>query len=116
MTRVPEAGTPCVGVRVPGPVTEIPVGGCPLHDVDVATGDEKPLRGVTTILTVALPDGVSDTDTGDADMEKPGCACAEIVSVNAATWFRLPLAPVICMLYVPGFDDEATATTMVETR
>jgi hypothetical protein len=115
MTRIPEAATLGVGVRVPGPVTEIPVGGCPLHEVDVLTGDEKPLMDATTMLTVALPDGVSDTDAGDADIAKPGSACDEMVSVNAMTWLRLPLAPAIIMLYVPGVDDEATATVMVET-
>jgi len=115
MMRVPEAATPGVGVRVLGPLTEIAVGSCPLQEVDMLTDDEKPLMDAATMLTVALPDGVSDTDAGDADIENPGCACDEMVSVNAMTWLRLPLAPAIIMLYVPGGDDEATATVMVET-
>ena len=104
---------PALGSECLGPI-EIPFGVCPLHDVDTLTGDEKPLMDVTTMLTVELPDGVSDTDVGDAAIEKPGCACDEIVSANAMAWLRLPLAPTIIMLYVPRVDDEATATVMVE--
>lgn len=115
MTRVPEAAPPFVGVKVPGPLTETPVGDCPLHEVDVLTGDEKPLMDVTIILTLALPDCVRDTDAGDADIEKPTCGCDEMVNVNSATWLRLPLVPTICTLYVPGVDDEPTATVMVES-
>ncbi len=56
MTRVPEAAPSGVGIKVPGPVTETPVGDGPLHEVDVLTDDEKPLMDVTIMLTLALPD------------------------------------------------------------
>jgi hypothetical protein len=115
MTRVPEAAPFGVGVKVPGPVTETPVGDGPLHEVDVLTDDEKPLMDVTIMLTLALPDCVKDTDVGDADIEKPTCGCDETVNVNSVTWLRLPLMPSICTIYVPGVDDESTVTVIVES-